>query len=83
MQFYFATVIPGLARLISGNKGESRGIDGEVQVLTSRDASSLVVDNLCDRAEGKMSPLHAFTLTSQPKKSSHRRVCWAPCSNRL
>ena len=72
MQFYFATVIPGLARLISGNKGESRGIEGKVQVLTSRDVSSLVIDNLCDQARGQDVAVACFyfDFAAQKEQSS-------------
>ena len=52
-QFCFAMEILGSARLISGNKGELQSIERREQVLTSRDVSSLVIDDLCDQARGQ------------------------------
>jgi len=53
IQLCFATVTQGLAKLTLGEKDEARGIQGEGQVLTSRDVSSLVIDRLCDQAGGQ------------------------------
>ena len=50
-RFYFAMEIPGLGKLLLGNKGESRRME-KGQVLTSRDASSLLVDSLGYQAGG-------------------------------
>jgi len=41
--------IRGTVRLILGNKDDQLRIEGEGQVLTSRDVSSLVIDNSCHR----------------------------------
>ena len=49
-QFCFAMEIRALAKLILGNKDGLRRIEGKRQVLTSDDRSSLVIDNLCNRA---------------------------------
>ena len=38
---------------MSGNGDQPRKMEGEGQVLTSRDVSSLVIDRLCDHAEGQ------------------------------
>ena len=51
-EFFFATVIRGSARPTLGKKDEVQGIEGRGQVLTRRHVSSLVIDSLCDRAEG-------------------------------
>lgn len=37
-------------------------------MLTSRDVGSLVIDNLCYHAGGKISPWHVSSLTSPPKE---------------
>jgi len=52
-QSCFATEIQGSARLTLGNKDEPRGGEGNGQVLTNRDVSSLVIDSLCDQARGQ------------------------------
>ena len=49
MQFCFAMGILESARLILGNKGESRGMGQRGQVLTGCYFSSLVIDSLCDQ----------------------------------
>ena len=51
-QFCFAKETRGLEKLLLGNKSEPRGRGGE-QALTRCDASSLVIDTLCDRARGQ------------------------------
>ena len=45
--------ILGLARPLLGNMNEPREMEGKGQVLTSRDVSSLVIDNLCNQARGQ------------------------------
>ena len=60
MQFCFAMEIRGSARLILGNKDEANGIEEKGQVLTSRAASSLVIDNLCDQARGQNTTVACF-----------------------
>ena len=58
-QFCFATVIQGPAKLTLGG-GELWGIEGNGKVLTSCDASSLVIDNLCDQAGSGNSTISCF-----------------------
>ena len=58
-QFCFATVIRGQAKLTFG-KGGSWGIEGKWQVLTSHDASSLVIDSLCDQVGRGNSTVSCF-----------------------
>ena len=83
VQFCFAMEIREWGRLISGNKGEPRGMKGREQLLTSCDISSLVIDSLCDQAREQNAAVACFTSTSQPKRSSHRRACWEPCLSKL
>jgi len=52
-QFCFVMEIRGLERLLSGNKDAPQGRGERVQVLTSCNVSSLVIDGLCDRAGGQ------------------------------
>jgi len=52
MQFCFAVEIRVLAKLTLGNTNKPQGVEEKWQVLTSRDVSSLVIDTLCDQAEG-------------------------------
>src|SRR5437879_2964054 len=47
----FATETQGLAKLILGSKNKPRRMKEKGQELISRDVSSLVVDELCDRAK--------------------------------
>jgi len=49
-QFCFAMEILGLGKLILGDKDEHERTEEKWPVLTSGDVSSLVIDNLCDRA---------------------------------
>ena len=72
MRFCFATGIQGSARLILGNKGEPRGMEGKGQVLTSRDVSSLVIDSLCDRTRGQNCAVACFyfDFAAQKEQSS-------------
>ena len=48
------------ARHSSGNKPEHRGMEERGQVLTSRDVSSLVIDNLCDEAGEQNATVSCF-----------------------
>ena len=59
-RFCFAMGILALAKLILGNKDKSQGIGEEGQVLTSRDVSSLVIDELCDQAGGQNATVACF-----------------------
>ena len=59
-QFYFAMGILGSARLLSGNKDEALRIEARRQVLTGHDASSLVIDSLCDQARGRNATVACF-----------------------
>ena len=70
-QFCFAMEIQGSAKLISGSKEEAPGIEKKWQVLTSRDASSLVIDSLCDQARGKGATVAClyFDVTAQKEQS--------------
>jgi len=68
MQFCFATVIQGLAKLTLGKKDEDRGIEGKGQVLTSRDVSSLVIDRLCDQARGQNVAVACFYFDFAARK---------------
>ena len=68
MQFCFATVIQGLAKLTLGKKDEARGIQGEGQMLTSSDVSSLVIDRLCDRARGQNVAVACFYFDFAARK---------------
>ena len=72
MQFCFAMEIQVWGRLISGNKGEPRGMKGRGQVLTSRDFSSLVIDSLCDQAREQNAAVACFyfDFAAQKEQSS-------------
>ena len=61
-RFYFATEIPGLERLLLGNKDEYPRMEG--QVLTSCDTSSLVVDSLGDQTRGQGAAIACFYFDS-------------------
>jgi len=50
----------GLEKLILGNKDEPQGMEEKGPALTSRDASSLVIDRLCDWAEGQNATVACF-----------------------
>ena len=67
MQSCFATVIQGPAKLTL-RKGESWGIELKVQVLTSRDASSLVIDSLCDLTGTRNSTVACFYFDFAARK---------------
>jgi len=60
--FYFAMEIRGSERHLSGGKSSSLGKEENKPVLTSRGDSSLVVDRLCDRDNGKNTPVSCFYL---------------------
>ena len=49
-----------MAKPILGNTNEVRGMEEKWQGLTSRCASSLVIDNLCDRARGRNATVACF-----------------------
>ena len=70
-RFYFAMEIPGLGKLLSGNKGESRQMESG-QVLTSGDASSLLVDSLGHRVRGQGAAIACFyfDFAAQKEQSS-------------
>ena len=60
-QFCFAMEIRGLERLLLGIIARMNYEEGEkVKVLTSRDVSSLVIDNLCDQARGQSVAVACF-----------------------
>jgi len=71
-QSCFATGIRGSARLTLGNKDEPRGREGNGQVLTNRDVSSLVIDSLCDQARGQNVGVACFyfDFAAQKEQSS-------------
>jgi len=66
-RFYFAMEIPGLEKLLLGNKNESRRVE-KGQVLTSYDASSLVVDRLGDQARGQGAAIACFYFDFAARK---------------
>jgi len=59
MQFCFVVEIPGLERLLLGNKTEPQENEGG-RALTNCDISSLVIDKLCDQAEGQNATVACF-----------------------
>jgi len=59
-QFCFAMEIRVLEKHTLGNTDEPQGVEEKRQVLTSRDVSSLVIDNLCDQAEGGEATVACF-----------------------
>ena len=67
-QFCFAMEILGLGRLLLGNKNEPQEVEKEEEVLTSRDVSSLVIDNLCNQARGKNVAVACFYFDFAAKK---------------
>jgi len=52
-QSSFTIGVRVLAKLTLGNTNEPRRVEGKWKVLTSHDASSLVIDNLCNQAKGQ------------------------------
>ena len=64
---YFATEILGLERPLLGKKDESRRME-EGQVLTSCDASSLVVDRLGDQTRGQGAAIACFYFDFAARK---------------
>ena len=60
--------ILGSARLILGNKDDHRRAEGEGQVLTSLNVSSLVIDSLCDQASGKNAAIACFYFDFATRK---------------
>ena len=52
-QLYFAVMIRGSARHLSGNKDYSPAGEEREPLLDSRDDSSLAMDRLCDQAGGQ------------------------------
>jgi len=70
MEFCFATVTRGSARLLLGNKDKPRGA-GKGQVLTGRDASSLVIDRLCDQARGQNVAVACFYMDFAARREQH------------
>jgi len=71
-QFCFAMGIQVWGRLISGSGDQPRRMEGEGQVLTSRDISSLVIDSLCDQARGQNAAVACFyfDFATQKEQSS-------------
>ena len=63
---YFATEILGLERLLLSKMAESRRIEG--QVLTGRDASSLVVDTLAGLTRGQGAAIACFYFDFAARK---------------
>ena len=59
-RFCFVMEIQVWGRLISGTKDQPRRMEGEGQVLTSSDVSSLVIDSLCDQAKGQNAAVTCF-----------------------
>jgi len=70
-RFCFATDIPGLGKLLLGNKDKPRGRGEKDQGLTTCDVSSLVVDKLCDKARGRNVAVACFyfDFASQKEQS--------------
>ena len=67
----------GVGKLILGNKGGPRGMEGEGQVLTSCDFSSLVIDSLCDQAREKAAVAcfyFDFAESNRPKVTKHANI---------
>jgi len=77
-QFCFAMGIRGSVKLILGNKDEPQGVEENEHVLTSCDASSLVVDSLCDRVGGQDAAIACFYFDfAARKEQSPTRVLGA------
>src|SRR5437868_4085289 len=72
MRFCFATEIRGLEKLTSGSENKPRRMEEKGRELTSRDVSSLVVDELCDQAKGQNVAVACFYFdyTVQKEQSS-------------
>ena len=56
----FATGVRVLEKLTPGNTNEPRGVEEKGQVLTSRDFSSIVIDNLCNQVRGRNATVACF-----------------------
>ena len=67
-QSCFAMETQESARHLSGNKNYFRGRIGRELVLTSYDASSLVVDRLCDQARGQYTAVTCFYFDFAARK---------------
>jgi len=67
-RFYSSMVIRALGKHILGSKDEPQGVKGKGHVLTSHDFSSLVIDYLCDRAEGQNATVACFYFDFAAKK---------------
>ena len=59
---------PGAGQTVLGKKDEAREIKRKGQVLTSRDASSLVIDNLCYHARGQNVAVACVFFNFAPKE---------------
>jgi len=68
MQSCFAMGIRESERHSSGINNYSRGMEERAPVLTSRDASSLVVDRLCDQARGQNAAVTCFYFDFADRK---------------
>ena len=60
---------PGAGQTVLGKKDEAREIESKGQVLTSRDASSLVINNLCYHARGQNVVVACFFLDYPTQKN--------------
>ena len=67
-QFCFAMEIRESAKHLSGNENYSRVREERELVLTSGDASSLVVDRLCDQVRGQNAAVMCFYLDFAARK---------------
>ena len=68
MQSCFAMELQGPAKHLSGNENYFRERVERELVLTNRDVSSLVVDNLCDQARGKNTTVTCFYFDFAARK---------------
>ena len=59
-QFYFAMEIRELGKHTLGNMNEPRRVEEKGQVLTSRNGSSVVIDNLCNQAREQNATVACF-----------------------
>ena len=71
-QSCFAMEIRALERLLLGNEDGPRKMEENGQALTSCDASSLVIDSLCDQARGREVAIACFyfDFAAQKEQSS-------------
>lgn len=61
---------PGVGQTVLSKNDKAREIERNGQVLTSRDVSSFVIDNLCYHASGQNVAVACFSNFAAQKKSS-------------